>query len=307
MKQKIVLGTRGSALALAQTEIVKAMLLAAHSDLEVTHEVIRTTGDIRLDVKLNEPGTLDKGLFTKELEEALIAKRIDAAVHSLKDLPTTLPDGLFLSSVLPRAETADILIGKSPLGLNGIAQGGIVATSSERRKRHINWLRPDIEVIAIRGNVPTRLQKLVDNEAWGGIILAQAGLERLGYDVESGHIEAECITFFATSIDEMLAAPGQGAIGLETREDDTQTQAILAAINHEPTLARVRAERALLKKLGGGCHMPLGVRTILDGDKLFMEAVLFEGDRREPHVASASGTTAEPEKLAETIYAKFRQ
>ncbi|MEO8206285.1 MAG: hydroxymethylbilane synthase [Chthoniobacterales bacterium] len=299
--KKIILGTRGSALALAQTEIVKAALLAAHPGLEVEHRVIQTTGDLRLDVKLNEPGSLDKGLFTKELEEELLKQNIHTAVHSLKDLPTTLPPGLVVSTVLSRAETADILIGKSPLGLHGIPPNGIVATSSERRKRHLQWLRPDLQIIAIRGNVPTRLRKLTENEEWGGIILAQAGLERLGYDVASGHIEAENITFFATSIDEILPAPGQGAIALEARAEDTETHAILSAIHHAETYARITAERSLLQSMGGGCHMPLGVRTSIEGDSLTLEALFFGSDS-EPRKASATGSVSEPERLAEEVY-----
>ncbi len=269
---RIILGTRGSDLALAQTRIVSEQLSAAHPDLEVDIRIIKTTGDKRLDVSLSAPGTLDKGLFTKELEDALLAGEVDIAVHSLKDLPTQQPGGLVVGAILERADSSDVLITKSPGGLDAVPLGARVATSSLRRKNQLLHVRPDLDIHEIRGNVPTRLQKLAEHDKLSGLLLAKAGLDRLGPD-----IMPEGLYVFVLS--DMLPAPGQGAIGIECREDDQGTLEILAAIHHEDTARCVKAERDLLSRLGGGCHMPLGAKAWIENGEVHLKAALYEAGK----------------------------
>lgn len=293
MKQsnEIVLGTRGSALAVAQTRLVEQALRTAWPEREIRVEIIQTTGDKRLDLSLTQAaGTLDKGLFTKELEEALLEGRIDVAVHSLKDLPTTLPPGLELAAVLERENPADVLISKARADFYELPQGAALATSSLRRQLQLLWKRPDLKVVNIRGNVTTRLRKLADNPDWTGIILAAAGLKRLGLDWEKGCFESEGVTFFCQSLTPEITLPavGQGAIALETRAGDMD----IAAIRHESTWAAVTAERRLLQLLGGGCQTPLGVLAAWQNGQLKMRAVLF----REGTAFAAEGST--PDELA---------
>lgn len=248
----LTLGTRGSDLALAQTRLVAAQLQAVYPDLDVKTAIIKTTGDQRLDVSLSAPGSLEKGLFTKELEEALLAGTIDAAVHSLKDLPTELPPGLAVGAILERADPADVLVSRLPGGLDALAQGATVATSSPRRKAQLLQLRPDLVVVEIRGNVPTRLRKLAENSALDGLLLAKAGLDRLGADILPAGLHA-CV------VGAILPAPGQGAIALECRDGDSAITDLLQSVHHEETAHCVEAERNLLRELGGGCSLPLGV------------------------------------------------
>ena len=259
MKSSFVLGTRGSDLALAQARIVTEQLQKTHAGLTVDIRVIRTTGDERLDISLSAPGALDKGLFTKELEVALRQGKIDFAVHSLKDLPVDPPDGLILGAILERADPSEVLVTKAPGGLAALAAGACVATSSPRRRAQLLRLRPDLTVPEIRGNVPTRLRKLVESTALDGLLLAKAGLDRLGPRVVPEGLHLTVMT-------DILPAPGQGAIAVECREDDIPTRERLAAIHHESTARCVTAERALLKSLGGGCALPLGaLATLVDG------------------------------------------
>lgn len=260
---RILLGTRGSDLARAQTRIVEGKLCAAHPALKVAVEIIKTTGDLRLDVNLSNPGALDKGLFTKELEQALLARRIDAAVHSLKDLPVEQPPGLTLGAILERANPADVLITKHPGGLATLPAGGAVATSSPRRKAQLLKLRPDLRVIDIRGNVPTRLRKLAEDPAMDGLLLAQAGLDRLGPEVVPANLHQ-------TVIPEILPAPGQGAIAVQCRENDEATLGLLRSIHHEDTARCVEAERAFLLSRGGGCHLPIGALAEIKNGELIL-------------------------------------
>lgn len=267
----LILGTRGSALALVQTRDVAARLAAAHPDLALEEKIIRTTGDRRLDVRLSEPGSLEKGLFTKELEEALLGGGIDAAVHSLKDLPTEQPEGLVLGAILERADHSDSLASKHSGGWRGLPEGAAVATSSLRRKNQLLLLRPDLTVHEIRGNVPTRLRKILENPELDALVVASAALDRLGHSVVPDGLDISVV-------EEMLPAPGQGAVAVECRAGDAAALALLAEIHHEPTARCVAAERDLLKSLGGGCHMPLGARaTIVDG-KISLLAGIFEPD-----------------------------
>src|SRR5262249_38262903 len=185
----IVLGTRGSRLALAQSEIIRQAIEKLPEKAELMTRIIKTTGDQRLDIRLTRPGPrIDQGLFTKELEEALQRREIDVAVHSLKDLPTMLPEGLELAASLPRHDPGDVLISKSAKSLGELPESGIVATSSLRRARQILHARPDLQIVDVRGNVPTRITRLVQESSWNAIVLAKAGLERLGYRLEQGCI-----------------------------------------------------------------------------------------------------------------------
>ena len=214
---------------------------------------------------------MEKGLFTKELEEALLGGSVHAAVHSLKDLPTEQPPGLIVGAILERADLSDTLASKHAGGWQGLPPEAVVATSSLRRKNQLLLLRPDLKVVEIRGNVPTRLRKVLDDPALDALVVASAALARLGGDIVPEGLQT-------TTIEEMLPAPGQGAVAVECREDDKETRAVLAAIHHEPTALCVRAERELLHKLGGGCHMPLGARAVIEDGQLRLLAGLFEAD-----------------------------
>ena len=267
----LILGTRGSDLALVQTRDVAARLALAHPGLALEEKIIKTTGDKRLDVSLSAPGSLEKGLFTKELEEALLNKLVHAAVHSLKDLPTEQPPGLILGAVLERADISDALASKHAGGWIGLPPEATVATSRLRRKNQLLLLRPDLQVVEIRGNVPTRLRKVLETPELDALVVASAALARLGKDIVPDGLHV-------TVIEEMLPAPGQGAVAVECRADDKETRGLLAAIHHEPTALCVRAERELLHRLGGGCHMPLGTRAVIEDGKLHLLAALFEAD-----------------------------
>ena len=267
----LILGTRGSELALVQTRDVAARLGQAHPGLALEETIIKTTGDKRLDVSLSAPGSLEKGLFTKELEEALLSKSVHAAVHSLKDLPTEQPPGLIVGAILERADISDALASKHAGGWKGLPPEATVATSSLRRKNQLLLLRPDLQIVEIRGNVPTRLRKVFENHELDALVVASAALARLGKEIVPDGLQI-------TVIEEMLPAPGQGAVAVECRADDKETRDLLAAIHHEPTSLCVRAEREFLHRLGGGCHMPLGTRAVIEDGKLRLLAALFEAD-----------------------------
>ncbi len=257
----IVLGTRGSDLAIAQTRIVEEKLRAAHPRLAIDRKVIKTTGDRRLDLSLS--GSLERGLFTKELEEALLAGTIHAAVHSLKDLPTDRPDDLAFGAILERADPSDVLVSKQPGGLAGLPIEASVATSSPRRKVQILLLREDLRIVEMRGNVPTRLRKLASTPSLDGILLAKAGLDRLGRRfIPSGlHVAV---------VERILPAPGQGAIAVECRKADSVSIELLRAIHHEETSLCVTAERDFLRAQGGGCHVAIAAWAIIEDGRLIL-------------------------------------
>ncbi|HEV2765726.1 MAG TPA: hydroxymethylbilane synthase [Pyrinomonadaceae bacterium] len=267
MKQSLVIGSRGSKLALRQSEWVRARLRELSPGAEVRIEIFKTSGDVMLDVPLAVIG--GKGVFTKELEEALLERRIDLAVHSLKDLPTVLPEGLAVSAVSEREDPRDALVlradaGEKPAALQDLPEGVTVGTSSMRRIAQLKHLRPDVQVKDLRGNVDTRLRKL-DAGEYDAVILASAGLRRLGF--------ADRITA-AVSISEMLPAVGQGALGIETRADDEETNELVSLLEHAPTRAACTAERALLRALGGGCQVPIAAHATVEGDGLRLEALV---------------------------------
>ena len=310
-KKQLIVGTRGSALALVQADMTEKLLAEKFPEKEIIRKVITTTGDRRTDVALSQvakvEGVLDKGVFTKELEIALEAGEIDLAVHSLKDVPTVLPEGFEICSVLERAPVNDVLITKEKGGLNALKQGATVATSSVRRQKMLQWMRPDIKIVDIRGNVPTRLRKLAESEELDAIILAEAGLVRLGYDA-LGEMQTETGSVYGELIDpeKFLPAAGQGCVGIEVRKGDEATIACMKEICHEPTFQRISAEREFLRLLDGGCHTPVGVATQLFGDKLIMEGIVFpEGVDAvgDPFESEASGDACDPFKVAADLFA----
>ncbi len=334
----LILGTRGSALALAQTTLVTEALSAAWPGGRFEVQEIRTTGDKRQDLSLTHlapgghgyvasamvdgsaavsspplVGKVDPGLFTGELETELLAGTIHVAVHSLKDLPTVMPAGLKLVAVLPRANTEDVLIFKEPFSrFDTLPPGATLATSSLRRQRQLQWRRPDLHVSEIRGNVGTRLRKLTEHPDWAGLVLARAGLERLGYTdaFRTGVLETGDARFALEILGpgEMMPAVGQGAIGLQCRADDATTLRALAAVNHVPTWAAVTAERVLLSRLGGGCQMPLGVNTVFYPEcaRMRLQAVLFDtGGAAAPQFGESVWSMDDPKGLAERVFRQF--
>ncbi len=246
---RLRLGTRGSPLALAQANEVRARLIAAHPELAAEDAVeivaITTTGDKIQDRTLAEIG--GKGLFTKEIEEALLAGRIDAAVHSMKDVPTWLPEGLEISTILPREDPRDALFSTGGQDLAGLPAGSVVGTASLRRQAQVLLARPDLRVVPLRGNVQTRLRKLAEGQV-DATLLAMAGLKRLG---KSGEVSA------VLAPEVMLPAVAQGAIGIEVRGDDASTRDTLAALDDADSAIRVAAERACLAVLDGSCRTPI--------------------------------------------------
>ena len=310
--ERLVLGTRGSALALAQAEMTETLLRAAHPGLEIERKVITTTGDRRTDVPLAEvassEGHLDKGVFIKELEVALAAGEIDVAVHSLKDVPSDLEGGFALAAVLERAPNGDVLVTKSSGGLDAMLEGAAVATSSVRRKRMLESRRGDLKVVDVRGNVPTRLRKLAEQEGMDGLILAEAGLVRLGL-LEDGVVRSGEAELYAETLDHewFLPAAGQGAVALEIREGDETAAGWCAAINHELTEIAVTAEREFLVLLGAGCDTPVGVRCEIKGETLKMWARVFSEEEDSATVAVVEGSMWEPRELARRLKENLSQ
>lgn len=247
------IGTRGSALALWQTERVRALLREAGRETERVE--IRTTGDLVQEVPLSSIGS--RALFTRQIDDAMLDGRIDLAVHSLKDLPTVLPDGIALAAVSEREDPRDALVGRGATRWADLPRGGTVATSSLRRRAQLLWLRPDLHVADIRGNVDTRLAKLDGRPEWSAVLLAAAGLVRLGL----GHRIGERL-----APEVMLPAPGQGALAVTAREDDADALAAAAMLHHRSTARAVRAERAFLRRLEGGCQVPVAAHAIQEVD-----------------------------------------
>ncbi len=276
------IGTRGSPLALAQANMVKAQLAAAHADLPaeaIEIVVIKTTGDRIQDRPLALAG--GKGLFTKEIEEALLDGGIDIAVHSMKDMPTALPEGLTIAALLEREDPRDVLIGAT--GLADLPRGARLGTSSLRRQAQMLYRRPDLNVVGFRGNVETRLRKLAAGEVQA-TLLALAGLKRLGLQRHASGI---------LSVEEMLPAVAQGAVGVECRSDDAETRARLAPLDHPPTAICVAAERALLAALDGSCRTPIAALARLDHLNLTLRALIVTPNGTELVETSRIGTPAD--------------
>jgi len=273
------IGTRGSPLALAQASETRARLMVAHGLPEeaFTIEVISTSGDRIQDRPLSEAG--GKGLFTKEIEEALLDGRIDIAVHSSKDMPTALPDGLELSAFLPREDVRDAFVGRAASRIVDLPQGATVGSSSLRRQALIRRIRPDINVIVFRGNVQTRLRKLEEGVA-DGTLLALAGLKRLGMDHVATDIMAEA---------GFPPAPGQGAICIESRVGDERAQVMVAAIHDRDTGLSLACERAFLAALDGSCRTPIAGHARIDGDMLRFSGLILTPDGQHSHAIERIG------------------
>ena len=301
--QKTVIGTRGSDLALVQAAATERALSQAFPDLRIERQVIRTTGDRRTDVALAEvakaEGT-DKGIFTKELEEALRAGEIDIAVHSLKDVPTVIDADFEIAGVLSRAPIRDVLVTRQPGGLDALPAGAVVGTSAVRRARQLQGRRPDRKVIDLRGNVPTRLRKVAEG-AYDAIRLAEAGLVRLGHRMSRPSVVSGTELHFAPLPEDFFfPAAGQGAIGFEIRKGDQAAAALVAGILDAATFTRVRAEREFLRLLEGGCSTPVGVFTSIDQSVLKMDARVFPDEGGTPRVAKASG--GDPLEVARELF-----
>jgi hydroxymethylbilane synthase len=279
------IGTRGSPLALWQANHVAGLLRRAVPGLDVALVEIQTSGDVVRDVPLSQLG--GQGAFTKEIQRALQAGRVDVAVHSLKDLPTFAVDNLVLAAVPPRGPAGDAFISTWHRSFAELPSGAVVATSSLRRRAQALWRRPDLTMVDIRGNVETRLRKL-DGQGLDGLILAQAGLERLGLgDRITEILDPEW----------MLPAVGQGALGLECRADDPEIVALLRQLDDPTTRQAVLAERALLRGLGGGCEVPVGAVTAVGGGELTLRGVVLRPDGTGRVEGRLSGAFERAEEL----------
>lgn len=266
---KLRIGTRGSQLALWQANLVRAELHKAHPEMDVELVVITTKGDKVLDVSLDKIGS--KGVFTKEIEDALLERRIDVAVHSLKDLPTGMPAGLQLAAIMQREDVADALVTRTGQKLEDLPHGSIVMTGSLRRQAQMLAWRDDLKILPIRGNVPTRVRKFNDSSA-AALVLACAGLRRLGMaGVITQRLDPE--TF--------LPACGQGAIAVQARVADDSVIDACRCLDHAPTRLAVTAERAYLRAMGGGCQAPLGAYARFSGDSLAVTAMAASADGRQ--------------------------
>ena len=284
-----MLGSRGSDLALAQTKLVEQALRSAWPDLEIATEIIRTSGDESAPAApVTDRKAGRKGMFTREIEKQLLVRQIDLAVHSAKDLPSEAMDELEIGGALPRGAVGDVLITRDDFTLTSLPAGAVVATGSVRRQRQLRWKRPDLQIADLRGNVPTRLRKLRETESWSGIVLARAGLERLGLATKGEILSSE----------DFVPAGGQGIIALQLRRDDALARRLIDAINHDATLMCLRAEREFLRLLNGDCDSPVGVQARIVEEKLWLHAQVFEAEISAPRAGTWSGRLGEPEALA---------
>jgi len=289
-RKKLVIGTRGSKLALWQAEYIKG-LVEGITGLPVELKIIKTTGDKILDVPLSKVG--GKGLFTKELEVELMAGTVDLCVHSMKDVPTELPAGLYISATPERVDPRDALVSGAGYTLDTLPQGARVGTSSLRRIAQVRSLRPDVEIVDVRGNLDTRMRKAENGEV-DVVILAAAGITRMGW--------AERITSYIPT-DQMVSAVGQGAIGIEIREGDTLMVDVSAKLCHADTFTCVTAERVVMKKLEGGCQVPIGAYARLDGQTLVMDAIVGSVDGETILTVAMEGPADKPVELGEAVVA----
>lgn len=286
MAEKLVIGTRSSDLALWQANFIKSELESKFPGLTVELHLVKTKGDKILDVALSKIG--DKGLFTKELEVALLTGEVDIAVHSLKDLQTEIPEGLKLVAVTKRHDVEDVLIArKKGMTIDDIKERGTIATGSLRRRCQLKHLRPDLNIVELRGNVPTRIQKFLDSD-WDGIILARAGVERLKLEKHISSIIPKEV---------MVPAVGQGALGIEIKEGNKLAEEKVSALNDPNTRAAAFAERALLKHLEGGCQVPIGANAEVKSNGLYLDAIVGSVDGSTTFRKFMRGSKNNPEKL----------
>lgn len=318
MRRVVRIATRGSALALAQAEAVRAALRAHHPEVEAELVVVKTSGDLKLDRPLAELGRESgegKGLFTKEIEEALLAGAADIAVHSMKDLPVEPAPGLVVAAVPARENPADCLVSKYPGGWRGLPPGAVMACGSPRRAAQFQALRPDVRIQDIRGNVPTRLRKTANDERVAATILARAGLARLG--IIASHTALPCqieaegggAVLFVTEFgrDEMLPAPGQGAIAVQCRESDTEVRALCAALHDAAASREARIERSLLAALGGGCHMAFGAGVAMEGEREMRVWAFLRENGRAARVTAVCAADEQPEECATRVARMLRE
>ncbi|HEX2639758.1 MAG TPA: hydroxymethylbilane synthase [Pyrinomonadaceae bacterium] len=293
MRDRFIIGSRGSDLALWQTKFVKSSLEHLFPEIAFEIKIITTTGDKLLDVALSKIG--DKGLFTQQIEAELFSGEIDLAVHSLKDLQTSQPDGLTIGAVCERELPNDAFISDKFDSISDLPIGARVATGSLRRRSQLLNLRPDIEIVEIRGNVPTRLRKFAE-AGLDAMILAYAGLHRLGLDSQVKQV----IPF-----DEMLPAVGQGAVAVEVRADNTDAAELVSEIDHKPTRVCVAAERALLRTLEGGCQVPIGANAQLENDRLRLSGFVGSLDGKVVFRESDEGSAEKAEQVGVRLAEKL--
>ena len=284
-KSTIRIGTRGSKLALWQAEWVRRELESRWPDITVEIVKIKTTGDKILDSPLAKIG--GKGLFVKEIEDALLSKRVDLAVHSMKDVPTVLPEGLHLRAITRREDPRDVLVSKDGLRLDELAQGAHIGTSSLRRQCQLWHIREDFKISTLRGNLDTRLRKLKEGQ-YDAIILAGAGMRRLGFE--------QHITEYLPE-DRMLPAIGQGALGIETRCDDSFIDELVSFLDHRETSIGVRAERAFLERLEGGCQVPIAAHAVVEEETVRLTGLVGSVDGKTIYRDSIAGDATDAERL----------
>ncbi len=284
-----MVGTRGSRLAIWQAEWIRSRLREIAPQVEVTLKRIKTSGDKILDVPLAKIG--GKGLFVKEIEESLLSREIDLAVHSMKDVPTALPVGLGILCVPPREDPRDVLISRDGRGLDALPDDACVGTSSLRRQAQLLHHRPNLRITMLRGNLDTRLRKVREGE-FDAVVVAAAGLTRMGWlDQATEYLPPEI----------SLPAIGQGALGLEGRVDDSFVRDLVQSLDHEPTRTAVTAERALLDRLQGGCQVPIGAHATIDGGTLVLDALVASVDGRKVIRDRVQGPASNAEELGRTL------
>ncbi|WP_375465029.1 hydroxymethylbilane synthase [uncultured Methylobacterium sp.] len=294
IQRPLRIGTRGSPMALAQTGMVRDKIMAANPGLETELVVVTTVADKILDRPLSEIG--GKGLFTKELEQALYADEVDVAVHSMKDVETWLPEGLVIACILERDDPRDAFLAPNAAGLRDLPEGARVGTSSLRRGAQVLMHRPDLRIVPLRGNANTRMRKLESGEC-DATLLALAGLRRLGLEGMARSV---------LSVEEMLPAVAQGALGIEARADDTAIHAFLAPLVCARTTTAVRAERALLAELDGSCRTPIAALARIEGERLSLDGLLFLPDGSRHWAASRSGPVADAERIGREAGAEIK-
>ncbi|PYL04141.1 MAG: hydroxymethylbilane synthase [Verrucomicrobia bacterium] len=303
--RKIVLGTRGSELARAQARFVEKAIQTARPETKIETKIIATRGDKTKVVDLRAGR---KGVFTAEIERALLAGDVDVAVHSAKDLPSETSPDAEIAAVLPRAPMDDVLVSKHRGGLASLPHGTTVATGSVRRAHQLLWKRADLNLVDLRGNVPTRLRKLAENK-WDAIVLAHAGLERLGLSPARTEISFEGRQFIVETLPReiFLPAGGQGIIALQVRADDQSTKALVDLVNDRQTLLCLQAEREFLRGLQGDCNCPVGVLASIKGGMMKMRAQVFRGESSAPREAQVEGACDQGEKLAGELLRRITQ
>ena len=292
MKSSVTIGTRGSQLALWQTNFVQQQLSKYFPNVDINIKIIKTIGDT---IQSRSLIGLGKGVFTKEIEAALLNSEIDLAVHSLKDLPTELPNGLYIAAIPPREDPRDVFISSTGVSLVEIHKGANIGTTSPRRKAQLLYLYPELNVIDVRGNVDTRLRKLQETRL-DGIILAAAGLKRLNkHDVITQYFDVE----------QMVPAVGQGALAIEARENDSAIEKLLAPLNDATTTAEITAERTVLESLGGGCQLPIGAYAKYKDSELSIIATVCHPEGKQRIVEKASGQINMPHQLGKIVADKL--